>query len=135
MPKLQSPGQKRKKIVRVISVIIFIGATYVGSLVSAHFKNIIYAWVDDHQQVSAKVISLTTEESEYRTLKGRKRYETLYLISYDFEVGQEKYENTIEVNGSLHSSLQQGDSLPVWYATDDPQINDSQANIESAVSG
>jgi hypothetical protein len=133
MPKLQSPGQKRKKIVRILSFIIFLAATYVGSIVAAHFKNTIYQWVDDHQQVAAKVIELTSEEDEYRNLKGRKRSSTVYVISYAFEISQEKFENTIEVDHSLYSSLQQGDSLTVWYASSDPQLNDARANIESTI--
>jgi hypothetical protein len=133
MPKFQSPGQKRKKIVRILSFIIFLVATYVGSIVAAHFKNTIYQWIDDHQQVTALVMDLSTEEDEYRNLKGRKRSTTIYMISYAFDIGQEKFENTIEVDHSLYSSLQQGDSLTVWYASSDPLLNDARANIESTI--
>ena len=108
MPKLQSPGQKRKKIVRILSFVIFLVATYAGSFAAAYFKNAIYQWIDDHQQVEAQVMDLTTAEDEYRNLKGRKRSTTVYMVSYAFEVDQKQFENTIEVDHSLYSSLQQG---------------------------
>ena len=133
MAKIQSPGQKRKKIVRIIGVVIFLLATWAGSLVSAYVKDIVYAWTDDHQQILATVVELSAEKNEYRNLKGRKRYETIYLVTYDFTVGQETYSNTVEVGESLYSGLEQGGSLPVWYASTDPYVSDAQVNIESAV--
>lgn len=133
MAKIQSPGQKRKKIVRIIGVVIFLLATWAGSLVSAYVKDIVYAWADDHQQISASVIELSSEQSEYRNLKGRKRYETIYLVSYDFKVGEENYSNTIEVGESLYSGLEQGGKLSVWYASTAPDVSDAQVNIESAL--
>ena len=53
MANIQSPGQKRKKIVRIIGVVIFIMATWAVSLLSGYVKDIVYAWADDHQQVNA----------------------------------------------------------------------------------
>jgi hypothetical protein len=133
MPKLQSTGQKRKKIVRIISFILFLIITFVGGQIAGRFKTAIYEWVDNHQETTALVTDLSTEEEEYRNLKGRKRSDTIYLISYKFELNGSGYENQVEAGYSEFSNLQKGSSVAIWFNPEDPDQNDTKDNLESAL--
>lgn len=133
MAKYKSPGQKRKTIVRVLSLLIFLGATYVGSGIFGKVRTESLAWVENHQEVSAEIFDLSFEEEEYRNFKGRKRYRNVYTVDYRFTVDQEVYENQITVSESEYSTYEIGSDVKVWYYVDDPYINDTKSNMESDV--
>lgn len=134
MAKHKSPGQKRKGIVRIISVLIFLGATYAASIVlkSIHTNNL--NWTNTHIEVIGNITDQTQEEEEYRTLKGRKRYRDVYSITYTFKNEEQEYQNTVEVNESEYLSYQIGDNIDIWHASNDPYTSDTKDNVESEVS-
>lgn len=133
MAKFKSPGQKRKGIVRIVSLLIFVAATYAGSLVLAFFNTGALSWIDNHTEVSASIIELNHYEEETRNLKGRKRTSDYYEVSYLFTVEQEEYENTVSIDYSDFSSVTAGEEITVWYDTSDPYISDTKANAQSDV--
>ena len=134
MPKYKSPGQKRKGIVRVISIVIFIGATYFASLALGIVKSHSLEWVNDHKIASATVMELSYEEEEYRNLKGRKRYRDIYYLTYSFNIDNNEYISTVQVKESLYSSTKNGSTITIWYASDDPGTSDIESNIKSDLS-
>ncbi len=133
MPKHKSPGQKRKGIVRTVSVLFFLVATYAASTLLARFNDAAYEWTGDHQVIAATVTQLTYEEEEYRNLKGRKRTKDVYYVDYEFEADGSVYDNSVEVDASLYSTLEEGGEVLVWYATEDPWTNDIGQNVEEAL--
>ena len=133
MPKFKSPGQKRKGMVRIIAFLVLIAATYTLSLFLGAVTTEELAWTADHQEVMATITELSHESEEYRNLKGRLRTKDVYYAAYEFSVDSEQYANSIEISHSEFASHEDGDQIPVWYATDDPDLNDTKMNIQSAI--
>lgn len=135
MPKLKSPGQKRKKWVRVIAILIFIVATCAASLLAKMINDESLSWVADHVAVQGVVTERSYEREEYRNRKGRKRYRDVYQLSYEFTAAGETYSNWVSVGESLYENMEEGGTVTIWHASDDPYINDLKENVESRVSG
>lgn len=129
----KSPGQKRKGIVRIVTIIIFIASTYGASLVFEAVSKNALKWVKSHQEITATVAELIQEEEQYRGRKGRKRYRDIYKISYSFSVGGNDYFNTVEVSSSEYSRYKKGNNIGVWYSDNNPEINDTKINIISNI--
>ena len=134
MAKIQSPGQKRKKYVQIISVLIFAAVTYFGAILFGKFNNALLQWTKDHQVVQATVTNLLEEEEEYRGRKGRKRTRTVYSMEYQFEADSETHTNSVIITSRAFDTTSKGDSVTVWYATNDPYTSDTEANIKDELS-
>jgi len=134
MSKYKSPGQKRKRIVRSVTFIVFIIMTYGASLVLGNINTQSIAWVNDHKEISATVTKLKEIEEEYRNLKGRKRYSTHYYLSYKFTVDNENYTNVVEVNNAVYSNSKKGNKVTVWYDNNDSSTSDLKINAQSDAS-
>ncbi|TAA46960.1 MULTISPECIES: hypothetical protein [Corallincola] len=134
MPQYKSPGQKRKRWVQIIALMIFIAASYAGSLFMQKFHNQQLAWTDDHQVVAATVTGLDAEDEEYRNLKGRLRHRTVYYLTYEFNVDEISYENMVEISAYEFEQLTLNTQVDVWYATTSPNINDTADNVNSDLS-
>ncbi|MCP4322877.1 MAG: hypothetical protein GY787_13725 [Alteromonadales bacterium] len=134
MAKHKSPGQKRKGIVRIISLLLFLGATYIASTFINSLNTDELKWVDEHKEAVGNIKLLNQYEEEYRTLKGRTRYRDIYEMSYSFTVAAEEYENTTTISKTTYSSSQVGENVTIWYASNNPYTNDTKNNVESAVS-
>lgn len=135
MPKHRSPGQKRKRIVRVATFVLFALATYGGALVFEGIKSNSLEWVNDHREVSATITELYAEEEEYRGRKGRKRYRDIYFVSYRFTADENEYDNTVEVSESSFAGYEEDGNINVFYSPDDPYSSDTESNIASDLSG
>lgn len=133
MPKFKSPGQKRKGIVRIVAILMFAALTYGGSLVVKYYNAATLNWTENHQVVTATVSDLTQHQEEYRNLKGRVRHRNTYQVSYEFVVNGEAYGNTVEVDHALYSRLGVGEEMEVWFASDEPTVNDIGDNVRSAL--
>jgi len=131
MAKYKSPGQKRKRIVRIIAFIVFCVVTYGASMLLEYTKTTELGWVKGHKTVVATVTEIKSEEEEYRNLKGRKRYRDIYLVTYSFNLGEESYSSTVEVGLIEFTKLKKGSNINVWYADGDPDINDTESNMKS----
>lgn len=135
MPMYKSPGQKRKGIVRLVSLLIFAGSTYGASLILGFINTADLAWVETHQTATATVTELRKGVEEYRNLKGRKRTRENYYVSYVFTIDGKEFTNTVEAGRSAYDALDDGGSIEVWYAEGQPDVNDIGTNMESAVAG
>jgi len=135
MAKYKSPGQKRKRIVRIIVFIIFCVVTYGGGELLKRVKSSELDWVESHKSVVATITELKTEEEEYRNMKGRKRYRDIYLASYRFSIDGNEYTSTVEVSSLAYAKLKQGGEINIWYANGDPDLNDTESNVESEIAG
>lgn len=133
MAKHKSPGQKRKGIVRIVAVVLFLVSTFCASLIAEKMHTSELSWVKNHNSTSAKVTDLTQEEEEYRNLKGRTRHRDVYYVSYEFAAADEQYTNDVSISHSQFSALAIGDNIEIWYDQDDPNSNDTKANIESEI--
>ncbi|MCJ8320933.1 MAG: hypothetical protein MJK12_14940 [Colwellia sp.] len=130
----KSPGQKRKTIVQVSVFMLFIITTYFAGQFWGTISESSMSWVKDHSSTTATVTEVLHEEEEYRNMKGRKRTRDLYTMSYKFTLEGEEFDNTVEISSSAYDNTEQGSELVVWYANEDPYINDSKDNVESALS-
>lgn len=131
MAKILSPGQRKRKIVRNISIGIFLIFTLVGAFLLGKLESVTHGWVDHHAAAQATVTLTESETESYRNLKGRKRERTIYYVTYNFIADGDVYENTVEVDRSEYSALQQGSEIEVWFDPDLPYDSDTRENIEA----
>ncbi|MDE3271909.1 hypothetical protein [Pseudoalteromonas sp. G4] len=127
----RSPGQKRKLIVQGISLFIFLIITYFASQYYGKIHNGLLAWTNNSYPVVGTVVSLNSEEEEYRTRKGRKRSETLYYVQYRVDIDGESYEEISEIKYSLYNSLAVDDPIDVIVSQSGEHF-DLKANVDEA---
>lgn len=131
----KSPGQKRKKIVLISVMILFVISTYFAGKLVGFISDSSLAWVENHGVAAATVTELLQEEEEYRNSKGRKRTRQAYYLSYTFTVDDEVIENQVYVDSNQFDNLEQGNEISVWYDNQDYYTNDTQENVEEEMSG
>jgi len=125
----KTQGQKRKHIVRIIAVLIFLVTAGAGVYGYQKIMGQAYAWVDSHAEVQATVTYLDKEVEEYRNRKGRKRTRTVYYMDYSFIVDGEEYEEAEEISSSEYNELAVGDTVPVWYDPESPYNNALESTV------
>jgi hypothetical protein len=123
MATLKSPGQKKRQVIRIISVLIFLAVTAVASIAYGFVKTQQLAWVKDHKEAQGTVTELSHVEEEYRNRKGKKRYRDVYSLSYSFSVDGDRYSNTVEVSESLFLNSDEQQAITVWYENGYPSQN------------
>lgn len=126
----KSPGQKRKQIVIIFTVILFAVSTFFAGQFLGSITDSSLAWIDDHTATNAVVTELIYEEEEYRNRKGKLRTRDIYYLSYSFQIDGDTLENQVEVNLSQYNQLEQGSNVEIWYDNQDYYTNDTQENIE-----
>jgi len=130
MSKYQSPGQKRRKLVRILSIAIFLITTYLGSIILGKMSSSELDWVKSHKTADAQVNSLVHEEEEYRNRKGRLRTRDVYLLEYTFEDNGKSIINQIKLPKSEFNQLEKGEYIEVWFSELDSSINDTANNVQ-----
>lgn len=65
----RSPGQKRKFVVQGINLFIFLIITYFASQYYGKTHNGLLAWTNNSYPVQGSVVSLNSQEEEYRNRK------------------------------------------------------------------
>lgn len=131
MAKILSPGQKRRRVVTLISLAVFIVVTLIAAHFYGRIMSTVYEWTHHRAQVSATVTELEHEVEEYRNSKGRQRTRDLYYVYYQFSLDSIEYDNYAEISFDDYANLTIGENLTVAYNPEYPDMNDTEANIQS----
>jgi len=125
-----SKAQMRKKKLRRIFVIILailIPLFLLGS-VSLYFED--KEFLDNHQEISAKVLSTSID-----TYEGRKGRETnAYRVKYEATIGNKVAVGKLPISSFQYSSLKSGDSLEIVFNENNPKQHDFLNNLEARAS-
>lgn len=130
MAKYKSPGQKRKSAVRVVSILVFLLSTYLGSVLLGWLKSDALAWVEDHGEATAVITSLDHEVEEYRNRKGRERERDVYSLTYEYSVDGEVHSGSAEVPYSVYSGSEVGGKIEVLFDLNDPAYHGLKSELE-----
>lgn len=125
-----SKAQIRKKKLRRIFVIILailIPLFLLGS-VSLYIED--KEFLDNHQKISAKVLSTSID-----TYEGRKGRETnVYRVKYESIIGNKVAVGKLPISSVQYSSLKSGDSLEIVFNKNNPKQHDFLSNLEARAS-
>jgi len=129
----KSPGQKRKRIVQIAALLLFVVTTYFAGQFVGNITSNTLAWTNDHSSTKASVTELVFGQEEYRNRKGRKRTRDVYSVSYQFNVDGEGISNTVNISASQFNDLEQGGEIDVWYSNQDLYLNDTKENVTESI--
>ena len=116
MSKFSTPGQKRKRNIKVILALL-VAAIVVGAwYIEGPGQRLAKAAIADPEKVviDASVAELYQETERYRNFKGKRRTRTNSYVTLTYEFQGETVTETKEISESHYDALEQGDSIELW---------------------
>lgn len=129
---IKSPGQKRKRLLQIIIVVLSLMAIALVAKGKEILSKGAEKLIKSHEVVSAEITAL-----DHETVKVRKRRRTktkeVYSLSYTFTVDGEAFDKTLSISEEIFNRLDGQTNIVAWYASGNPQINSIEEDLRQKV--
>lgn len=133
MAKFSTPGQRRKRFIKVALVFAVVTITGIAWFVEGPDQRIAKAAIADPQKVEiqATISDLREEEETYRNLKGKRRTRTNHYADFSYELNGSPVTENREISSSQFEQWVDGDQVELWAIGPKHDVIKLKSDIQS----
>ena len=110
MAKFSTPGQRRKRNIKIILAALVVGISSIAWFIEGPSQRMAKAALKDPGSIhfKANINNLISEEETYRNLKGKRRTRTNYYADFSYVFNNENIVDTREITSSQYDQWEDG---------------------------